>query len=100
MAPGADSDADLGLSGERTTLAWQRTALGIAAGAAIMGRLTFGDLGAPALIVLGAALALSGWVLLESGLRPRRASRGGRAAAWLAIAVVLMSLTELAALWR
>lgn len=89
---------DPGLANERTTLAWQRTALAIAAGAAVMARLTFADLGTPALLTLGAAFLLSGWVLLESRLRPRRSTRSGRAAAWLAIAVVLMALVELAAL--
>lgn len=89
---------DTGLATERTSLAWQRTALATAAGAAIMARLTFTDLGTPALLTLGAALLLSSWILLESRWRPRRGTRGGRAPAWLAAAVVLMALTEIAAL--
>lgn len=88
---------DPGLATERTTLAWQRTALATAAGAAVMARLTFADLGTPALVALGAAFVVSAWILLESRLRPRREQRSGRAAAWLTVAVVLMALTELAA---
>ena len=99
---------DPGLSNERTALAWQRTALATTAGAAIMARLTFGELGVPALITLGAALALSGWILVESraryhhhtGGRERALERGGFAALVLAVAVVLMALTELVALLR
>lgn len=91
------ADADTGLASARTDLAWQRTALATAAGAAIMARLSFDQLGVPALLTLGAALLLSAWLLLESRWRPRRSTRSGRAPAWLAAAVVLMALTELAA---
>lgn len=98
--------SDVGLSNERTALAWQRTALATTAGAAIMARLTFGRLGVPALVTLGAALVLSGWILLESrarydhhtGVRLRSVPRGGVAPLVLSVAVAMMALTELAAL--
>lgn len=92
---------DPGLSAERTLLAWQRTALAVTAGSALMARLTFGDLGVAALLLLGAAVALSGWILLDSRTRGRRERlRGGVASAVLALAVVLMAATELIALLR
>jgi uncharacterized membrane protein YidH (DUF202 family) len=97
---------DPGLATDRTALAWQRTALATAAGAAIMARLTFDRLGPSALVTMAAALGLSGWILLESrgryrhdaGLRQRRRPRGGRAPLVLALAVGLIALTELIAL--
>lgn len=97
---------DTGLANERTALAWQRTALATTAGAAVMARLTFDQLGIPALVALGAALALSAWILAESrgryhhqsGARLRPRPRGGIAPAVLSAAVLLMAGTELAAL--
>lgn len=91
---------------ERTALAWQRTALSLMAAAAILTRLTWDRLGAIALVVLAATLALGGWVFLESrgryrdaiGLRPRRTRRGGRAPTLLGVAVVLIAVAELVAL--
>jgi uncharacterized membrane protein YidH (DUF202 family) len=99
-------DGAPGVSNERTALAWQRTALSLLAGAAIMARLTWSDLGALAAILLGGAVALSGWVFWESrgryahhaGTRPRPGARGGRAPGALTAAIVLIALTELAAL--
>lgn len=98
--------SDLGVSNERTALAWQRTALALMAGTTIMARLTFEDLGWMSLVVLSVALVLCGWVFIESrgryshtaGLRPRRGARGGRAPAALAVATVLVAATEIAAL--
>ncbi|WP_141013973.1 DUF202 domain-containing protein [Nocardioides sambongensis] len=96
---------DTGLSNERTALAWQRTALSLMVAAAVMGRLTFGRLGLVAVGPLGIATVLSAWVFLESRgryedatrrrLRPR--PRGGRAPLALAVAVVLIGATEIAA---
>ena len=71
--------SDLGLSNDRTALAWQRTALSLLAGAAVLGRLTFDRLGLEALVLLGFAALLSLWVFAEStrryaqhtGCRPR-----------------------------
>lgn len=90
---------DSGLTAERTRLAWQRTALSVVAGAALMARLTFAELGRSALVLLGVALLLSAWILLDSRTRGRRDRlRGGVASAVLATAVILMALTELASL--
>lgn len=95
-----------GLSNERTALAWQRTALSVVAGAAIMGRLTFDRLGIVALAVPGIAVCLGLWVFVESrwrydqqlGTRQRRRPRGGRAALSLMLGTALIALTEVFAL--
>ena len=92
---------------ERTALAWQRTALSLMAGAAILTRLTWDRLGPPALAILVVTLGLSAWVFAESrgryrdaiGLRPRKTRRGGRAPTLLGVAVVLIALVELVALF-
>lgn len=97
---------DSALPNERTALAWQRTALSLMAGAAIMGRLTFGRLGYVALVVLAVAAVLSLWVFIESrrryaqrlGHRTRPRPRGGRAPLFLTLALALIAVTELAAL--
>lgn len=94
-----------GAATERTALAWQRSGLSVAASAALLARLTYDELGGWALLALAPTLALAGWVLVDSRVRYRRrvitvATRrgvGGWAAA-LATCVVLMSVTELAAL--
>lgn len=96
---------DPGLANERTALAWQRTALATLAGAGIVARLTWTDLGTVAIVVLALAGALGLWVFVESwaryahaaGTRIRPRSRGGRAPAAVAIAVALVAATELAA---
>lgn len=100
------ADGDHGMANERTALAWQRTALSLVAAAAIMTRLTWSSLGVAAVVPLGGALLLSGWVFVESGARyshragtrPRRRSRGGRAPLFLAVATTLVAGTELASL--
>ena len=43
---------DPGLQPERTTLAWQRSALALAGATIVVGRLTFGTVGAVALLVV------------------------------------------------
>ena len=99
---------DLGASNERTALAWQRTALALLAGAAIIARLTFDRLGPFALVALAVVMTLSAWVLVES--RGRYAneartqsasrSRGGRAPAALTVATLIIAVVELAAIAR
>lgn len=97
--------ADPGQANERTALAWQRTALSLVAGSALLTRLTFERLGPLALVSVGVALPLSLWVFLESrgryahdaGLRRRTRSRGGRAPTALMVATVAIAATELAA---
>ncbi|QIX25523.1 DUF202 domain-containing protein [Nocardioides sp. JQ2195] len=96
---------DDGLSNERTALAWQRTALSLAAACAIMARLTWSTLGPVAIVLLSTALVLSAWVFLASwlryshdaGTRRRPGPRGGRAPLALAVATALIATTELAA---
>ncbi|HET6560542.1 MAG TPA: DUF202 domain-containing protein [Marmoricola sp.] len=100
--------ADPGRANERTALAWQRTALSLVAGAAVLARLTFDRLGVLAVGTLGVSALLALWVLAESrgryahdaGVRLRPRSRGGRAPAALAVAAVVVGLTEAAALLR
>lgn len=97
---------DPGFANERTALAWQRTALALMVGSAVLTRLTFDRLGAVALLSVGMALPLSLWVFLESraryahgaGMRLRPRSRGGRSSAALMLATTVVALTELAAL--
>ena len=94
-----------GMQAERTALAWQRTALSVAVAAAVLARLTYGDLGAGALVVLAACLGLCGWVLVDTRRRYRgrvladdeRPGIGAWAAA-VAASVVLMGVAELTAL--
>jgi uncharacterized membrane protein YidH (DUF202 family) len=95
-----------GLQNERTALAWQRMALSVLAGSAIVTRLTLDQLGAFALVCLAVTIPMCVWVLVESERRYRRGgapqvrvvSRGGRAHAALALAVAVLAATELIAL--
>ncbi|MFC9356667.1 DUF202 domain-containing protein [Rhodococcus sp. NPDC057014] len=88
---------DAGLANERTTLAWQRTALAIAAGGAILGRLTFGRLGFLAFAILALAITLSLCAFCESQGRSRRPRRG-RATLALSSATALLAAVEALAL--
>jgi uncharacterized membrane protein YidH (DUF202 family) len=96
---------DDGFANERTALAWQRTALSLAAASAVLSRLAFERLSWAALLS-AVALPLSLWVLLESRLRYshdaggllRKRCRDGRAPAALTMATVAVAVTELAAL--
>lgn len=97
-------EPEAGVYNERTSLAWQRTALALVAGSAIVARLTLDRLGPVAVASLVLVLPLALWVMLESRgrytrhagvARPR--SRGGRAPTALVLATVILALTELAA---
>lgn len=96
---------DPGVQNERTALAWQRSALAVLAGAAVLTRLTEHRLGAWALLPLVVAAPLCGWAFFESRARYLRSAqvtedlrkRGGRATLTLTVAVVVIGLTELAA---
>jgi uncharacterized membrane protein YidH (DUF202 family) len=96
---------DAGASNERTALAWQRTALSLVAGSAIMARLTWSSLGIVAVATLTAAMVLSLWVFVESwarysaeaGTRSRAHFRAGRSPLALAVATALVAATELMA---
>lgn len=95
--------ADQGLADERTALAWQRTSLSLVAGAAIVARLGWSDLGPTAAVPLAASCVLAGWVFVESrrryaadsGVRGRVRPRGGRAPLALALSIALLAGTEL-----
>ena len=97
---------DPGLSNERTALAWQRTALSLIVCATILARLTFGELGPVAVVILGLAIVLSMGVFLESRSRYRRAARsrmgsqlrGGRAPIAVSVATFMLCGTEVAVL--
>lgn len=97
---------DEGMGNERTALAWQRTALALIGGSAVLSRLTFDELGLLALLSLAVAGPLGAWVFLESrgrylhdaGVRARPRSRGGRAPLTLTIATLAVCLTEILAL--
>ncbi|MGH3355301.1 MAG: DUF202 domain-containing protein [Nocardioidaceae bacterium] len=99
-------DPGSGVYNERTALAWQRTALAMLAAAGVVSRLTLDRIGVLAVVSLLVVLPLVLWVMLESrgryahdaGVRRRPRSRGGRSPAFLATAIVLIGLTELAAL--
>lgn len=91
---------------ERTALAWQRTALSLLAGAAIVARLAVDRVGVLAVMGFALSLPLAGWVLWESrgryhhdaGIRERPRPRGGRAPTMLVLMIVLVTATELSAM--
>jgi uncharacterized membrane protein YidH (DUF202 family) len=99
---------ELGFGNERTALAWQRTALSLLAGSAIVTRLTADRLGLVAGLSAAVCAPLAAWLFLESRgryrhesrgrLRPR--GRGGRAPFALAVATMVLGTVELAALLR
>ena len=98
---------DDGRANERTALAWQRTALSLVAGSALLSRLTFDRLGLFALSGVAVALPMSVWIFLEgrwryghdAGVRSRRRPRDGIAPTAIMVATVAIAMTELAALF-
>jgi uncharacterized membrane protein YidH (DUF202 family) len=93
---------DPGLANERTSLAWQRTALSVVAGSALLARLTVADLGLGAVVALLVSVGLGLWIMSESrrryvgdGPALRSRPRGGRAPAALALATLIVGLIEL-----
>jgi len=97
------NDAPPAVSGDRTVLAWQRTAFSLLAGAAVLSRLTGDRLGTAALAGLGVTALLVLWVLVAGAAGTRGQTpadvraRDGRAAAALSAGIVAVGLTELAA---
>src|SRR5688572_3604201 len=99
---------DVGVSSERTALAWQRTALALLAGGVIIPRLTFERVGLVASVALGVVMPLSVWVLVETrgryakdaGTRSRWRSRDGRAPSAVTVATLVLALAELFAIVR
>ncbi len=94
-----------GMPNERTALAWQRTALAVLGGSALMARLTLRSSGPAALLILAVALPLSAWVLVESRLRYRARARqwqvpprGGLFPTALTLATLAVAAAELVAL--
>ncbi|HET6628068.1 MAG TPA: DUF202 domain-containing protein [Nocardioidaceae bacterium] len=105
------------MQNERTALAWQRTALSLMAGSALLSRLTFDRLGPFSFVSVLVGMPLGLWVFVESRRRYRdkAALRAGRAMteqrpsgpvrsrehwapAMLSVAVAVAAATELAAL--
>ena len=99
-------DHDPGLGNERTTLAWQRTALSVVAGAAIVGRLTLEGIGVVTVLATGVAAVIGLLLFVEGRDRYRRnaGARHGppppdaRSTLALSIAVAILAGTELSAL--
>ncbi|MEV0678973.1 DUF202 domain-containing protein [Actinosynnema sp. NPDC050436] len=93
---------DRGAQNERTALAWQRTALAMIAGSAVLARLTVPRVGLAAVVGMGVTAALGIVVLVAARWRYREGRRGRRTGAVLPAAVaagtVVMVLVELAAL--
>lgn len=71
MTHRADLVFDLGLQAERTALAWQRTALGMAVGALVAGRLAVPAFGVGSLLVAVLGLLLAVVVMATSRRRYR-----------------------------
>lgn len=86
---------DPGAAAERTVLAWQRTALALIAGAAILGRLQADTIGPLVGVPLGLAAGLAIWMLV----RTRRGSdrHDGLLPLAAALATGLLAGTELLA---
>lgn len=99
-----------GAQNERTALAWQRTALSVVIGAALVSRLAMGSIGPIAFAALVIAVPVSGWIILTSTHRYRRRlgwmhglaidRRDGRSELGLAAVVATLALVETAALLR
>ena len=96
--------APQGFQPERTVLAWQRTALASAAGAALIARHTAAVLGPIVILIFVATLSLA---VTASFLGRRRYTdspaelsrrRDGRAPGTLALAILILALTPLLAL--
>ncbi|GEA89406.1 DUF202 domain-containing protein [Cellulomonas cellasea] len=67
-----------GLQPERTALAWRRTALGLATGSLVAGRLLAPGLGLWAWWVAAAGVVLAGSLAVVAHRRSGRTHRGGR----------------------
>lgn len=101
--PGAYGPADAyradSAAYERTALAWQRTALALLVAAALIARLTVGELG-PAAIVGGALAATGASALLVAGRFGRQRGLGGLPHLVTAALVCVVAGLELVAIVR
>lgn len=106
-AADADWFRDPGGQNERTSLAWQRTALSIAAGAAVVSRLTISNIGAWAIIVFALSVAMSVVTFLSARWEYRRRAQlqappvlvyEGARAGLLVANVLLLGVTEVVAI--
>ncbi|AJT43004.1 hypothetical protein UM93_08985 [Psychromicrobium lacuslunae] len=66
---------DPGLQAERTALAWQRTALGLAAGSVGLGRLLLPVFGTSSYLITAAGIALCLWLWVHAEQRYRAVNR-------------------------
>lgn len=95
-----------GGQGERTALAWNRTALAILGVAAAITRVTFERFGVPSLACLGLTLPLALWIFWTTSTRFRQprtlkvavSQPHGAVNASLAAMIVILGLAEVTAL--
>lgn len=96
--------ADPGLQGERNALAWRRTALAVGVVGLAEARLVLEHIGALALVAVGVATGMSGWLYYLGSRRYRRTDRSmsgqtpvpdGRPMAALAALMVITAALEL-----
>lgn len=95
--------SDVGLSNERTSLAWQRTALAGLAAAALATRLTWETIGAASVVPLALALGITGWLTREGSRRytsatDRRRTRDGHAPVVLTLLAAAVGALQIAVL--
>ena len=96
-----------GVQNERTALAWQRTALSVLLGGAVLVRLNHDGLGLFGVLSAVLSVPLAAWIFVESRaryrhdacIRARPRSRGGRAPLMLSAAVAILGVMELEHLW-
>ncbi|MBB3045522.1 DUF202 domain-containing protein [Nocardioides soli] len=102
------TELDTGRSSERTDLAWQRTGLATAAGAAVVARLTLDRIDLLVPVLLGVAVLFSMWVVVMFSSRTserdaksrRRTPPDGRPPWALTVAICLIACVEMAATLR
>ena len=91
---------DPGVANERTSMAWQRTALAGLAGAAIITRLTWDVVGIVSLMPLLFSVFTAGWIFREGALRYLHAGtarrRDGLMPFLVAVVVTSACLVQLA----
>lgn len=89
-----------GLQGERTALAWRRTALGLATGSLVAGRLLGPALGVWSWWVAATGVLFAGGLAAVAQHRAARAVRGGRLVTACAAVTATLGLLALAFVLR